>query len=95
MKIEKGATVWLPCEIRSGPFASERRVLVRTTCGDEWFGFVDLSDLDEEKKLVRARVVRIHDGNVTLAIRGHSPASHAVRAEKSTISTSGCGAIAS
>jgi hypothetical protein len=95
MKIEKGSTVWLPCEIRPGPFSSERRVLVRTAY-DEWFGFVDISDLREDKNLVRATVAAIHnDGRVTLAIRGHSPASHAVREQKSAITAESGSAVAS
>ena len=52
-EIKKGMVVWIPCEVRGGPFPDERRVYVGTEIG-EWFGFVNISQL--EKKLRRERI---------------------------------------
>ena len=70
--IKPRMTVWLPCKIQNGPFPSERRVYVRV--GDsEWFGFVNVEDLQEAKRLVRAVVVGVQKDSVTVRIKGHSP----------------------
>ncbi len=71
--------VWLPCEVRSGPFKDERRVYLKL--GDnEWFGFVNVAELKEKvlqgSDRVKAVVIGMEPkGRVILTVRGQSPAS--------------------
>ena len=37
--------VWVPCEVRGGPFPDERMVYIESKVG-EWFGFVNVSELE-------------------------------------------------
>ncbi len=41
-----GSWVWVPCEVRPGPFRNERMVRVRGA-GAEWLGFVSTALLRE------------------------------------------------
>lgn len=76
--IKNGMAVWLPCEVRSGPFPNERRIYIKHDTG-EWFGFVDVSQLKEKVEkgsdYVRATVIGVQDERVVLGIRGQAPAS--------------------
>ena len=86
--IKKGLVVWIPCEVRSGPFPNERRVFVETAFS-KWFGFVDLSELKESsgKQLVRAVVLAVLPNQVVLGIRGQSPANGPIQASPSSLIT--------
>ncbi|HSF41717.1 MAG TPA: hypothetical protein VLT87_18095 [Thermoanaerobaculia bacterium] len=46
MTLEAGAQIWVPCEVKPGPFSDERLVRVRDN-GSEWLGFVPTSRLKE------------------------------------------------
>jgi hypothetical protein len=73
--VKPGVEVWLPCEIRKGPFPNERRVFV-SFGGSEWYGFVSVENLREEREnkgLVRAVVVGVERDSVSVRIVGHSP----------------------
>jgi hypothetical protein len=87
-KYAKGMSVWLPCEVKGGPFPNERRVLVRTETS-EWFGFVNVSELQNKVQTgsdrVRAVVVAVEPNNVIVAVRGQSPASGEIQAKPSLI----------
>ncbi len=72
-------TVWLPCEVRSGPFSNERRVYLKFG-DDEWFGFVNVTELEQKvlEGADRVKAVVIGTGpkgGVLLSVRGQSPAS--------------------
>ena len=41
MNLSAGANMWLPCEVKPGPFSDERMVLVSAD-DNEWFGFVNV-----------------------------------------------------
>ena len=86
--IQKGTTVWIPCEVKGGPFPNERRVLVKTETS-EWFGFVSTSELEnkvqEGNDRVRAIVTAVEPKYVVVAIRGQSPASGEIQAQPSLI----------
>ena len=41
MDLYPGARMWLPCEVKPGPFSDERMVLIMAD-GNEWFGFVNV-----------------------------------------------------
>jgi len=46
MTLEAGAQIWIPCEVKPGPFSDERLARVRDN-GSEWLGFVQTSHLRE------------------------------------------------
>jgi hypothetical protein len=83
-EITKGMIILLPCEVNGGPFPDERRIYVNTGI-DEWFGFVNISELENKvargKDRVRALVLDIQPTLATVGINGQSPASKALRAE--------------
>ncbi len=87
-EIKPGMIVWIPCEVKGGPFPNERRVLVKTDLS-EWFGFVNTSEL--EKKVaegtdrVRAIVAAVESDYVVVGIKGQSPASGEIQARPSLI----------
>ncbi len=87
-EIKKGMVVWIPCEVRVGPFPDERKVYVQSATGD-WFGFVNISELDKKvlngKDRVRALVLAVESNGVMLGINGQSPASKALTAQPSFV----------
>jgi hypothetical protein len=87
-KIKKGMIVWIPCEVRVGPFPDERKVYIPGATGD-WFGFVNTSQLDRKvlngPDRVRAVVLAVESNGVVLGINGQSPASKGVTAKPSLI----------
>jgi hypothetical protein len=86
--IKKGMSVWIPCEVRGGPFPNERRVYIKTALS-EWFGFVNTSELKKQvlegDDEVRATVLANAPDHVVVGIRGQSPASGAIMAPPSLI----------
>lgn len=48
MPLRPGARIWIPCEVKPGPFSDERMVRVQSDAG-EWLGFVDISSLEDRK----------------------------------------------
>ena len=75
MTVEVGATVWLPCEVKPGPFSNERMVKVASEFGD-WVGFVPETSLkhpvSEGRTLIPARVIDIQGDRVLAALPGES-----------------------
>lgn len=57
MSLNKGDLLYIPCEVKPGPFSHERMVLVREEVGarEEWFGFVETMFL--ERKVLRGKDV--------------------------------------
>jgi hypothetical protein len=49
MTLRAGARIWIPCEVKPGPFSDERLVRVREN-GHEWVGFVPPYHLKEPIK---------------------------------------------
>lgn len=66
MVLSPGASMWLPCKVKPGPFSDERMVLVDGEDG-EWFGFVNTRWLKKRHPVgedeVLARVVTV-DGPI-------------------------------
>ena len=52
MALKPGALIWLPCEVKPGPFPNERLVKVASRAGEDWVGFVDVRYLKEPLDLV-------------------------------------------
>ncbi len=87
-EIKLGMIVWLPCEVRGGPFPDERRVFVPSELGD-WFGFVNVSELKNKAKegpdQVKAFVLAVESDRVVVGINGQSPASKTLSTQPSFI----------
>ena len=67
--------MWLPCEVKPGPFADERMVLVIAD-DSEWFGFVNVRWLkkqgSEKQDEVQARVVDVEGHTFRARIPGNA-----------------------
>jgi hypothetical protein len=88
-KLEKGSVVWIPCEVRGGPFPDERMVHVDTGMS-EWFGFVNVSELKNKvatgKDSVRCVVLAVERDYLVVGIEGQSPTtSGSIQAQPSFI----------
>lgn len=87
-EIKKGSVLWLPCEVRGGPFPNERRIYVKFD-NSEWFGFVDVSQLKDKVEQgsdsVRATVIGVQNERVVLGIHGQAPASRPIEARSALI----------
>ena len=75
MELAVGAKMWLPCQVRPGPFSNERMVWVEDDVG-QWSGFVDVRWLkggaDEGKDQVLARIVDVDGSQFKASIPGHA-----------------------
>ena len=69
--LKVGAGVWVPCEVKPGPFDHERRVRINVE-GNNWFGFVNTrwleSKVEEGNDRILVTVVSIDQGNVFKAV---------------------------
>jgi hypothetical protein len=72
-----GTVVWIPCELKSGLFPTERHVKIEVSVGDhgEISGFIPNEDVrsrgaNPEHGYVRAVVLRAINGKVELLLRG-------------------------
>ncbi len=78
MSLAPGSRIWIPCEVKPGPFPDERMVLVASD-GAEWFGYVNVRHLrdgvQEGRDAVMATIVEVRGDTFTARIRGHTPAS--------------------
>lgn len=83
--LKPGATVWIPCEVKPGPFPDERVVLVESE-KNSWIGFVDLrflqNPIQEGKTQVLARVVSVKGDQFQATLPGHSLAASRVILEQ-------------
>ena len=82
MGLSSGARMWVPCEVRPGPFSDERMVLV-TAEDSKWLGFVNVRWLkkhgSEDKDEVLARVVDVRGSTFLARIPGNGLQSGLVR----------------
>lgn len=88
MSLRTGDRVWLPCEVKPGPFSNERLVRVKLPTG-EWIGFVDTQALKDEKETgpthVLAVLTSVEDDRATAAVQGHAFDSRYVQASTSEV----------
>ncbi len=75
MEFKRGEKIYLPCEVKPGPFPDERMVRIRIN-GEEWLGFVHVSMLKENimegKSEISAEIVDIKGNKVYVRIPGES-----------------------
>ena len=73
MIFKKGQKIFLPCEVKPGPFPDERMVRIQID-GEEWYGFVHVSMLTEKiqegKSMIRVEIIDIKDNHLYLRIPG-------------------------
>src|SRR5437763_15953171 len=73
MRYEAGRIVWIPCEVKPGPFSDERIVRILSERG-EWVGFVHTGALRdpvmEGSTFVRAVIVNVEGGGFTAKVAG-------------------------
>lgn len=75
-EIRPGATVWLRCEVKPGPFSDERMIRVGPP-ENQWIGFVPARVLADQhvetgETLVRAQIVGVEEGYVSVRLPGHA-----------------------
>lgn len=75
LSLEKGSHIWVPCEVKPGPFSDERVVRVESEAG-EWVGFVQASFLKEPistgTTYVQAVVVEVDGETFTARLPGQA-----------------------
>ena len=75
MTLKPGSSIWMPCEVKPGPFTNERLVRVAFSTGT-WMGFVQVDYLREPiesgRTAVLAKVLDVENGHFRAAIPGHS-----------------------
>ena len=75
MSVKVGAYVWLPCEVKPGPFSDERMVRVASEFGD-WVGFVSVSSLKDPvsqgRTLIHALVIDVQGDRLSAMLPGES-----------------------
>jgi len=75
MELEPGSTIWIPCEVKPGPFTNERLIRVESLY-DPWVGFVNVrflkDDILEGSTLVRGRVVSVEGDTFEAKLPGHA-----------------------
>ena len=76
MELDVGVHVWVPCEVRSGPFSNERRVRIEID-GNEWFGFVNTQWLRNKAEQgpdeVLVKVVNVKGDAFQAIVPGNAP----------------------
>ena len=90
MVIKEGSGVWLPCQVKRGPFSNERLVRVQLPPNNVWVGFVDVDHLKDKQvesgeTEVLARVTAIDADVITLIVQGHALDSRYVQIPKDTV----------
>lgn len=75
MALRIGTQVWVPCEVKPGPFSDERLVRVLSSRG-EWLGFVPIQSLREPilegSTFIGARVVAVAGERFQASIPGEA-----------------------
>ena len=75
MGYEAGRLVWIPCEVKPGPFSDERIIRIRAEQG-EWVAFVQVGALrepvNEGPTFVRAVIMKVDGGRFSARVAGES-----------------------
>ena len=75
MGINAGQKMWVPCEVKPGPFPDERMFRVKLE-SDEWVGFVPVKFLkdpiEEGKTCIEALALNVGPDSFSAQFPGHS-----------------------
>jgi hypothetical protein len=78
MGFEAGRLVWIPCEVKPGPFPDERMIRIPSERG-EWVAFVHVNELRKPicdgSTFVRAVILSVEGGRFNARIAGEPVAS--------------------
>ena len=90
MAIKAGSGVWLPCQVKRGPFSNERLVRIHIPPNKDWVGFVDVDylkdkEMESGETEVLARVTATDAHSITLIVQGHALDSRYVQVPKDTV----------
>ncbi len=82
MDLKPGMMVWIPCEVKAGPFSNERSVLVKIL-ESPWVGFVDVRFLQNPipagETMIRGQIAAIQGSSIMVSLPGHPVDSSHVR----------------
>lgn len=88
MPLQVGSEVWIPCEVKPGPFSNERLTRIQLPAGP-WLGFVDTGALRDPVETgntyVLARITEIDDNQVTVIVQGHAFDASIVQASRNKV----------
>ncbi|HEX6096032.1 MAG TPA: hypothetical protein VF432_06905 [Thermoanaerobaculia bacterium] len=74
MSPKAGDQIWIPCEVKPGPFSNERLVRVTVPDAEEWVGFAPAhmlqDDLLEGATNILGTIVEVHDDSVSVYFPG-------------------------
>lgn len=88
MPLQVGSKVWIPCEVKPGPFSNERLTRIQLPAGP-WLGFVDTGALRDPVETgntyVLARITDIDDNQVTVIVQGHAFDASIVQASRNKV----------
>jgi hypothetical protein len=74
MTMRPGSKIWIPCEVKPGPFSDERMVRVQMP-GGPWLGFVETFHLREAPEAgptsILATVTEVSDDEFVARLPGH------------------------
>lgn len=91
MPLEVGQTLWLPCEVKPGPFSDERMVRIETDRGGPWVGFVSIwllrEPVERGRTHVRAVVAEVREDTFSAKLPGHAVTSGMIEGEWSRSET--------
>ena len=88
MTPQVGDTVWIPCEVKPGPFSNERLARVQFPTS-QWHGFVDVGVLKEDVEtghtFVLAYVSAVQGDLVAAIVQGHAIEARHVQAPRNEV----------
>ena len=90
MSIRVGSEVWLPCQVKRGPFSNEKLVRISLPQNAEWVGFVAVNylkdpEIENGETQVLTRVTKSDSDSVTLIVQGHALDSRYVNVPKDRV----------
>jgi hypothetical protein len=92
MTLEVGKQVWIPCEVKPGPFSDEPMVRVQTEIAS-WLGFVSIFALKEPiaqgKTFITAFVTNVTGDSFTIRLPGHALTSASLQGRISKVEAFG------
>lgn len=75
MMLKVGARLWVPCDVKPGPFSDERLVRIQDNRA-EWLGFVPIDRLKEPilegRTLLLALVIAVDDDKFVARLPGEA-----------------------
>ena len=84
MELTKGNKIWIPCQVKPGPFSDERSIMISSVAGES-IVFVRTEYLKdpivEGETFVRANVIDIDNGYYTARLPGYPINSNLYRGE--------------